>query len=59
MSADGCAVEADELRGWVRERLRSSRTPVVIDIRLELPYTPTGKLLRRTLQEELGTRDKA
>ncbi len=52
---EGKVVSVAELQGWVRERLRSSRTPVIIDIRVELPYTPTGKLLRRTLQEELGT----
>ncbi len=55
---DGHSATEAELQDWVRERLRSSRTPVVIDIRVELPYTPTGKLLRRTLQEELGARDK-
>jgi acyl-CoA synthetase (AMP-forming)/AMP-acid ligase II len=51
-------VTVAELQAWVRERLRSSRTPVIIDIRVELPYTPTGKLLRRTLQEELGVMAK-
>jgi acyl-CoA synthetase (AMP-forming)/AMP-acid ligase II len=38
----------------VRERLRSSRTPVIIEIRGELPYNETGKLLRRILKEELA-----
>ena len=28
--------------------------PVVVEIRAELPYNETGKLLRRTLKEELG-----
>jgi acyl-CoA synthetase (AMP-forming)/AMP-acid ligase II len=55
---EGHEVTAAELQNWVRERLRSSRTPVVVDIRPELPYTPTGKLLRRTLQEELSTKPK-
>jgi fatty-acyl-CoA synthase len=56
---EGQTATAAELQDWVRERLRSSRTPVVVDIRLELPYTPTGKLLRRTLQEELGSRERS
>jgi fatty-acyl-CoA synthase len=56
---EGKSATVAELQDWVRERLRSSRTPVVVDIRLELPYTPTGKLLRRTLQEELSGRDKS
>lgn len=40
----------EELRTWVRERLRSSRTPTRIMFLDELPYTETGKLLRRQLQ---------
>jgi acyl-CoA synthetase (AMP-forming)/AMP-acid ligase II len=53
---DGSAdpnVGEDELQGWVRERLRSTKTPVVVDFRDELPYSPTGKLLRRVLRDEL------
>ncbi len=45
---------ADELRGWVRSRLRSSRTPERIEFRAELPYNETGKLLRRRVREELS-----
>ena len=47
------ASEAD-LQSWVRERLRSSRTPQRIEFRPELPYNETGKLLRRVLRAELG-----
>jgi acyl-CoA synthetase (AMP-forming)/AMP-acid ligase II len=43
-----------DLQAWVRDRLRSSRTPVVIDIRASLPQTDTGKLLRRVLRDELA-----
>ncbi|WP_137872116.1 AMP-binding protein [Rhodococcus sp. Q] len=42
-----------ELTSWVRERLRSSKTPDTIVFRNELPKTETGKLLRRTLIAEL------
>ena len=42
----------DELREWVRARLRSTRVPALIDVRLELPYNETGKLLRRVLKAE-------
>ena len=45
---------SDDLQAWVRERLRSTKTPVVIDFRDELPYSPTGKLLRRVLRDELA-----
>lgn len=46
---EGARVDAEALRAWVRERLRSSRTPDTVAFLAELPYTPTGKLLRRQL----------
>jgi fatty-acyl-CoA synthase len=50
----GSQVTVDELQDWVRARLRSSRTPTVIQFRTELPYNETGKLLRRLLRSELS-----
>ncbi|MGH9231365.1 MAG: class I adenylate-forming enzyme family protein, partial [Acidimicrobiales bacterium] len=50
----GAGTTEAELQAWVRERLRSSRTPVVVDVRAALPYNETGKLLRRVLKDELG-----
>jgi acyl-coenzyme A synthetase/AMP-(fatty) acid ligase len=50
----GASTTEAELQAWVRERLRSSRTPVVVDVRRALPYNETGKLLRRVLKDELG-----
>ena len=50
---DGASVDADELRAWVRTRLRSSKTPDLVAFRPELPRTDTGKLLRRHLLAEL------
>jgi acyl-CoA synthetase (AMP-forming)/AMP-acid ligase II len=44
-----------EIRQWVKDRLRSSKTPDTIVFRAELPKTDTGKLLRRTLLAELET----
>jgi len=46
---EGRAVDAEALRTWVRSHLRGSKTPDVVFFRDELPYTPTGKLLRRRL----------
>ncbi len=43
----------DDIREWVRSRLRGSRTPDEVVFRGELPYTETGKLLRRELRTEL------
>ena len=52
--ATGAHVEEEELRTWVRERLRSTKTPESIEFRDELPYSETGKLLRRVLRSELA-----
>jgi acyl-CoA synthetase (AMP-forming)/AMP-acid ligase II len=49
----GRVVHADELRQWVRSRLRGSKTPALIVIRDALPQTATGKVLRRELLADL------
>jgi acyl-CoA synthetase (AMP-forming)/AMP-acid ligase II len=49
----GAAVTPQELRDWVRARLRSARTPERIEFRTELPYNETGKLVRRRIRAEL------
>jgi acyl-CoA synthetase (AMP-forming)/AMP-acid ligase II len=49
----GTSVTVDELKDWVRSRLRSTKTPEVILVRDEMPYNETGKLLRRVIRDEL------
>jgi acyl-CoA synthetase (AMP-forming)/AMP-acid ligase II len=44
---------AEEVRAHAASRLRSSRAPSFVLIWPELPYTPTGKLLRRTIVSAL------
>jgi acyl-CoA synthetase (AMP-forming)/AMP-acid ligase II len=53
---EGETPDAEELRAYVRAQLRGSRTPDDVVFSDELPYTPTGKLLRRELAKrvELG-----
>ncbi|MBF4997277.1 long-chain fatty acid--CoA ligase [Nocardia sp. BSTN01] len=46
-------VGADELRDFVRARLRGSRTPDEVVFRADLPCTPTGKVIRRELVADL------
>ncbi|WP_327116782.1 AMP-binding protein [Nocardia sp. NBC_01730] len=46
-----------EIKQWVKDRLRSSKTPDTIVFRAELPKTETGKLLRRNLVAELESTD--
>jgi acyl-CoA synthetase (AMP-forming)/AMP-acid ligase II len=52
--ADGKDITEAELQDFVRNRLRSARTPERIEFRRELPYNETGKLLRRVLKAELS-----
>ena len=49
----GRSVSEEEIRNWVKDRLRSSRAPQRIDFRDELPYNELGKLLRRKLRAEM------
>ncbi len=51
--AQGADPDPEELRAHVRDSLRGSRTPDRVVFRDELPTTPTGKVLRRDLVEEL------
>jgi fatty-acyl-CoA synthase len=50
----GTSATEAELKQWVKDRLRSSKTPTRVHFRTELPHTETGKLLRRVLREELS-----
>ncbi|WP_019546625.1 class I adenylate-forming enzyme family protein [Streptomyces sulphureus] len=45
----GADLDQDELRGYVRTKLRGSRTPDRIVFRPELPTTATGKILRKDI----------
>jgi acyl-CoA synthetase (AMP-forming)/AMP-acid ligase II len=51
--APGASATPDELREFARQRLRSARTPDEIVMWTELPYTETGKLLRRQIAARL------
>jgi acyl-CoA synthetase (AMP-forming)/AMP-acid ligase II len=45
----GADPDVQDLRAFVRSRLRSSRTPDEVVFRPEVPYTATGKVVRREL----------
>lgn len=49
----GCTIDPEALRGFVRERLRSAKTPDHITVAPELPRTEAGKLTRRNLIAQL------
>jgi acyl-CoA synthetase (AMP-forming)/AMP-acid ligase II len=49
VSKPGAALTEEQVRVFVQARLRSSKTPDVVVFVPELPHTPTGKVLRRSL----------
>ncbi len=51
----GATVRADEVQAFARRVLRGSKTPEVVTFVDELPFTETGKLLRRVVQAGLLT----
>jgi acyl-CoA synthetase (AMP-forming)/AMP-acid ligase II len=54
VAAPGHVLDADELRAFVRGQLRTSKTPDQIVAWEALPYTDTGKLLRREVAARLS-----
>jgi acyl-CoA synthetase (AMP-forming)/AMP-acid ligase II len=52
--APGVTPDVEDLRSFVRGRLRGSRTPDRVVFRMELPTNATGKVLRRELVSELN-----
>jgi acyl-CoA synthetase (AMP-forming)/AMP-acid ligase II len=49
----GSTGDAEALRSFVRASLRSSKCPETVTFVDQLPYTETGKLLRRAVQADL------
>jgi len=53
---DGSQASAEELRTWVKDRLRSSRVPAAILFKDQLPYNEMGKILRRVVKQDFAAR---
>jgi acyl-CoA synthetase (AMP-forming)/AMP-acid ligase II len=49
---EGSGLEIKELRRFCIERLASYQVPQKIELRAELPRTPSGKVIKRLLVEE-------
>jgi acyl-CoA synthetase (AMP-forming)/AMP-acid ligase II len=49
----GAASRPQDIRTFARERLRGSKTPDLVVVFDELPYTENGKLLRRVVRDEI------
>ncbi|MCU1363854.1 MAG: long-chain fatty acid--CoA ligase [Acidimicrobiaceae bacterium] len=52
--APGANVQPEELIAFAKVHLRTSKTPEFIAVEESLPYTDTGKLLRRAVREQLS-----
>jgi acyl-CoA synthetase (AMP-forming)/AMP-acid ligase II len=50
--AAGCNPSIDDIRRFVSEALASFKVPTYVEFREALPYSATGKLLKRELEEE-------
>jgi long-chain acyl-CoA synthetase len=50
---DGAGASADELRGYLKERVAAYKYPRVIEIVEDLPKGPTGKILKREVQADV------
>lgn len=50
----GAALSQEELIAFCRERLARYKCPRTVEFRDELPKSPSGKVLRRLLREQLG-----
>jgi long-chain acyl-CoA synthetase len=46
----GCGVDGEELKRFARERLSAYKVPRSVEIRAQLPLSPSGKILRSELQ---------
>lgn len=55
----GAAPSTGELAGWVKTRLKSTKTPEQWEFREALPYNDTGKLLRRQLKAEMAAEPRS
>jgi acyl-CoA synthetase (AMP-forming)/AMP-acid ligase II len=52
---DDARASPEELRRFAKSHLRGSKTPDFVVFLEELPYTDTGKLLRRVVRDDLTT----
>jgi acyl-CoA synthetase (AMP-forming)/AMP-acid ligase II len=49
----GATADAADLQAFARRSLRGSKTPEIVTFATSLPFTETGKLLRRVVQADL------
>lgn len=59
VASNDAAVDKEDLRKYVRQKLRSSRVPEAIDLVEQLPYNEMGKLQRKKLLAQKQAIDSA
>ena len=52
ITTPGCNPSIDDIRGFVGEALAKFKVPTYVEFRESMPYSATGKLLKRELEEE-------
>ena len=52
--AEGVEIDPEELAAFAAERIARFKLPRTFEIRAELPKTPTGKISKGPLREELS-----
>ncbi len=52
VAAPGTSPSVEDIRRFVSEALAGFKVPTYVEFRQSLPYSPTGKLLKRELEEE-------
>ncbi|MGF0116628.1 AMP-binding protein [Promicromonospora sp. Marseille-Q5078] len=55
VAADGRTVDAEILREYVRDRVAAFKYPRVVHVVDQLPIGPSGKILKRTLQDRFAS----
>ena len=53
LTISGVTLDAAEVQEFARRSLRGSKTPEIVSFVEALPFTETGKLLRRVVQADL------
>lgn len=54
---DGHDIDGESLRAWMQERMARYKVPKRVEVWDELPKSGYGKIVKRTVREELAARD--
>ena len=47
----GTTIDTDQLLAWCRQQIASFKCPKTVDVVVELPRNPTGKILKKDLRK--------